>query len=180
MGEERRRFGVIPDRSAVLIEARSNVGPIGFGSMAIDGYVEAVIDGDAVDTDSSPSAMLSIALNTLRSGNGLYDAELLRRVDARNHPMTRVELRDAARIGTSERYQVSGELTFHGITRIIAGTVAVSLPDSKTIRIEGDHAFDIRDFDIAAPSVLMLRIYPDVRVQLQLEGQLSETDGEGH
>ena len=32
--------------------------------------------------------------------------------------------------------------------------------------------FDIRDFDIAAPSVLMLRIYPDVRIQLELTAEV--------
>jgi len=41
----------------------------------------------------------------------------------------------------------------------------------------GEHVFDIRDFDVATPTVLMLRIYPDVRVELQLElrGHLEST-----
>ena len=35
--------------------------------------------------------------------------------------------------------------------------------------MSGEQVFDIRDFDIASPTVLMLRIYPDVIVQLQVE-----------
>ena len=64
---------------------------------------------------------------------------------------------------------MTGELTFHGITRSITGTVALSTPGSGRLLVTGEHMFDMRDYDIAAPSVLMLRIYPDVRVQLQLE-----------
>lgn len=176
MGGQRTRFGVNPDRSAVLIEARSNVGPIVFGSTSIDGYIEAAIDegagGDEVLTDPAPAARVTIGLDSLRSGNGLYDAELLRRVDARQYPSTVLELQDAIRIEGSDRYEVTGTLTFHGVSRALAGTVRVTMPDGKTVRIDGEHAFDIREFDIAAPNVLMLRIYPDVRVQLQLEAQL--------
>ena len=41
-------------------------------------------------------------------------------------------------------------------------------PDGSII-VTGGNAFDIRDFDIASPTVLMLRIYPDVTVKLQVE-----------
>ena len=41
-------------------------------------------------------------------------------------------------------------------------------PDGSIV-VTGGHAFDIRDFDIASPTVLMLRIYPDVTVKLQVE-----------
>lgn len=173
MGGQRTRFGVNPDGSAVLIEARSNVGPIEFGSMNIDGYVEVATDEDhEVLTDPAPAARVIIGLNSLRSGNSLYDAELLRRVDARQYPTAVLELQEARRLSRSDRYEVTGSLTFHGVRRTLEGTVQVTRPDDKIIRIDGEHALDIRDFNIAAPNVLMLRIYPDVRVHLQLEAQL--------
>lgn len=177
---ERSRFRLISGRSAVLLQARSNVGPIAFGATGIEGWVELVFDGDAVSTDPCPSAHLSVDLNTLRSGKPLYDAELLRRVDARRHPTTEVNLCEAVRIGCSDRYQVTGDLTFHDITRSITGAIAVSVPAPGRILVSGEQVFDIRDFDIAAPSVLLLRIYPDVRVQLQLEAETTvamATDG---
>lgn len=168
MGEP-TRFHVVCDRSALIIEARSSVGPISFGTTAIEGSVEAELDETTGELTGSPSAHLSVRLDTLRSGNKVYDAELLHRVDARRHPATSVVLRDAVRIGRADRYEVTGELTFHGITRSITGTVALSAPGGGRLVVRGEHVFDMRDFDIAAPSVLMLRIYPDVRVQLQLE-----------
>jgi hypothetical protein len=41
--------------------------------------------------------------------------------------------------------------------------------------ITGEQAFDIRDFAVPSPTVLMLRIYPDVRVQLHAEAELEDT-----
>lgn len=171
MNPTRSLFGVVVERSAVLLEARSNVGPIAFGTTAIEGQVEAAVNDSLVDVDSAPSACLSLKLDTLRSGNSLYDAELLRRVDARRHPTTSVELRGASRVGGSNRYLVDGIMTFHGISVSMSGTVGISLCDNGNLVVTGEHVFDIRDFGIAVPSVLMLKIYPDVRVQLQLEVQ---------
>ena len=58
------------------------------------------------------------------------------------------------------------------LSRIIHGaryTVGVALASERKLVISGEQVFDIRDFDIASPTVLMLRIYPDVLVQLQVE-----------
>ena len=85
-----RHFRVLPERSAVLIEARSSVGPITFGAVGVTGGIDAEVEGDAVRAGSRPSARLEIAVTELRSGNGLYDAELLRRIDARRHPVVDV------------------------------------------------------------------------------------------
>lgn len=167
---ERSRFEVDSGRSAVLLEARSTVGPIAFGTTNMEGYVELRVRDGAIDLeDAAPSAELQMELSSFSSGNPLYDAELLQRIGARQHPITRVELRIAERISRSERYRVEGDLTFHGITRRISGTVGVQIDESGILRVAGEHVFDIRDFAVATPSVLMLRIYPDVRVELQLE-----------
>jgi hypothetical protein len=46
--------------------------------------------------------------------------------------------------------------------------------DHGRLVVDGEQAFDIRDFDLDSPTVLMLRIYPDVRVRLHVE---AERDG---
>jgi polyisoprenoid-binding protein YceI len=166
----RSRFEVASGRSAVLIEARSTVGAIAFGTTTVEGYLEVSVRDGSIDLDGdAPAGQLELEMSTLRSGNSLYDAELLRRIDARQYPMTRVELSGAERVGRSDRYQLDGDLTFHGVTRRISGTVAVEIDGDECLRVTGEHVFDIRDFEVPAPSVLMLRIYPDVRVELQLE-----------
>lgn len=170
----RRTYRIISERSAVLVEARSNVGPIAFGTTDVEGRIDLCIEAQTIDVSSDPTASLAVRLDTLRSGNALYDAELLRRVEARLHPVTSVELHQAERLGQSDRYQVTGSLTFHGLTKAVTGTVAAKVSDDGKITIVGEHVFDIRDFDLVAPNVLMLRIYPDVRVQLQLEVEVED------
>ena len=109
----------------------------------------------------------------LSAGNSIYDAELLRRIDAHRYPKASVELLDCMEVGPGARYSLKGELTFHGVSRPAQGTVGLARVRAGS----GDHGaqvFDIRDFAIPSPTVLMLRIYPDVRVRLHAEAELRE------
>jgi DNA-binding PadR family transcriptional regulator len=165
------RFRVVPERSVVLIEARSTVGPISFGTIGMTGLVEADIRGGSVGTSTKPVAHLKTAVAGLRSGNSLYDAELLRRIEARRFPVVSIDLRDCTRVGPGNRYLLAGEITFHGVTRPVQGTVTVTAPSDRMLVVAGEQVFDMRDFDIASPTVLMLRIFPDVRVHVHVEAE---------
>jgi hypothetical protein len=46
------------------------------------------------------------------------------------------------------------------------------MPTDRRLVVRGEQVVDIRDFGIASPTVLMLRIYPDVVVGLQVEAEL--------
>lgn len=161
----RSRFVVQPDDSAVLIEARSTAGRIDFGTQAVTGCLEATICDGMLLLDPPPIAELEVDLRTLRSGNALYDSELAQRLDVRRFPRAAVRLGRVQRIG--DRFQVSGPVTLHGQTCEITGSVTVR-PSAGRWLISGEHVFDIRDFEIALPSVLMLRIFPDVRIFMTL------------
>ena len=159
------RFDVDPSESGLLIQARSTAGAISFGTNAIEGSVDvAEFDGSLMLTPP-PQAALKVDLRTLRSGNKLYDAELAQRLDVRRHPTASIILNNAATVGS--RYQVSGAVTLHGATKEMAGSVTAD-PVENGWSVTGEQVFDIRDFDIPVPSVLMLRIFPDVRVFLNL------------
>ncbi len=170
-----RRFAVDPDRSVLLIEARSTVGPISFGAMGLTGELHAAVQRGMLATDPPPCGRLEVPLAQLSSGNSLYDAELLRRIDARQFPTMSIDLVDLAPVGTDERYRLNGTAAFHGESRPVEGTATIEVreedDDTTRLVVTGEQAFDIRDFDIASPTVLMLRIYPDVRVRLQLEAE---------
>ncbi|HZU80269.1 MAG TPA: YceI family protein, partial [Acidimicrobiales bacterium] len=105
------------------------------------------------------------------SGNNLYDAELRRRVEARRYPVAELRLERATHLHDSDRYQIRGVITFHGTTQPLAGTVRVEVAadERPSMQVSGEHVLDMRDFDIAAPSMLMLKIFPDVRVELSVE-----------
>ena len=160
-------YRVVPERSSLLIQARSNVGAINWEATGIAGEIAAGVQDGALDLDSSPHARLEVAVERLQSGNTLYDAELLQRIDARRFPTTVVELRELTPV-TGSRYRAAGELSFHGITRQVTGTVAIEVDDGDRLVVEGEQVFDIRDFDVPSPKILMLKILPDVRVHLFL------------
>jgi PadR family transcriptional regulator PadR len=164
-----RRFALDPERSAVIIEARSTVGPISFGTIGVEGSLYAVLEDGVVSTEVPPTGWLTIDVSGLSSGNKLYDAELQRRIDTRRFPTATVELRQCSRSIPGPRYQLRGELTFHGITREAEGTVTVEAQTGDRLVISGEQVFDIRDFEVPSPTMLMLRIFPDVRVRLQAE-----------
>lgn len=151
----------------VTIEARSSVGPIQWEASGADGWVEVELVDGAIDTSVPPKARLDLPVRNLASGNTLYDAELMRRIDARRFPTTTVVLTQAA--GAEDRYQLTGNVTFHGVTRPVRGSVVAHVEPSGELRVTGEQTFDIRDFRIPSPTILMLKIFPDVRVRLRLE-----------
>ena len=163
-------FRVDPERSSLIIQARSSVGSINWEATGIDGAIVTEVRDGAVDLGAPTHAKLEMAVERLRSGNALYDAELLQRIDARRYPTTTVELRELSPLA-SNRYRVIGDLSFHGITREVAGTVAVDTEDGDVLVIEGEQVFDIRDFDVPSPKILMLKILPDVRVHMLLRAE---------
>jgi polyisoprenoid-binding protein YceI len=172
------RFQIAAEHSAVLISARSTVGPIEFGMTGVEGFVEVGIRDGALELETASMAHLELRVGDLRSGNHLYDAELLRRIDARRFPIATVDLRTAIPAAGDGRYQLEGELTFHGVQRTVTGAVSASLA-GPTLMVDGDQAFDMRDFDVPTPTMLMLRIYPDVRVQLHVEAANGAAGGGG-
>jgi hypothetical protein len=171
------RFVLDPERSAVLIDARSTVGPICFGSAGVTGSLYAAMGDDGVSAEIPPSGGLTIDMTALSSGNKLYDAELHRRINSRRFPTAKVELKECTPSAPGWRYLLRGELTFHGITRRTEGTVRVEAASDDRIVISGEQVFDIRDFALPSPTMLMLRIFPDVRVRLYAEAERAEDDG---
>ncbi len=170
-------FRIRPDQAAVMLVARSSAGPITFGAVGIEGSIAAELGGGNVLTESAPRARLEIPVAKFTSGNQFYDGELLRRIDARRFPAAVVDLRRAVAVGHTGRYHVAGDLTFHGVTQPLEGTVQISFPTPDTMLVEGRQVLDMRHFGITPPGVAMLKIYPDVRVELHLEATIEAKVG---
>ncbi len=164
-------FRLVPERSVLMVDLRSTAGPISFGAKGLTGFIETDVVGDAVLTDPQPAAHIDIAVNGLRSGNSVYDAELLRRIQVRRFPVVGLDLRECVASPGPGRYRLAGDLTFHGVTRPVDGNVRIEVEPGRLI-VSGEQAFDVRDFGLTCPSMLMLRFYPDVRVRLQVEAEL--------
>jgi hypothetical protein len=51
------------------------------------------------------------------------------------------------------------------VTKTVEGEVTLSVLDDGTFEVEGEKVFDIRDFGLTPPRILMLKVYPDVTVR---------------
>jgi DNA-binding PadR family transcriptional regulator/polyisoprenoid-binding protein YceI len=167
-------YAVVPERSVVMLEARSTVGPLNFGVVGVTGSADATLIDGTLSIDHTISAVLDVDVSALSSGNSLYDAELLRRIDARRFPTASVKLRECRPSGSANRYRVAGEVTFHGVSGPAEGTISVEVVSRNRLVITGEQVLDIRDFALSSPTLLMLRIFPDVRVLLHVEASREE------
>lgn len=174
---EQVTFVVDPAESAVLVEARSSVGPIVFGSMAVTGRIEAVLQNGTVDTGQPTAAELVIPVASLTSGNALYDSEIRSRLDARRFPHITAALCSLTALSRT-RFDVTGNLTIQETTRQLSGGLELSLAENGNALLTGSQVVDIRDFAIELPRMLMLRIYPDVTVRFQIRAVKQTADQE--
>jgi polyisoprenoid-binding protein YceI len=163
------RFRIVPERSRVWLEASSSVHPIHGEASGLSGSIDVQFDGTGLDLSSSPDIKVELPVEQLKSGNRLEDAEMMRRIDARRYPTIRGVVKDMKSQGMDGRYVVTGDLSFHGVTQTIEGEVTVSRPDDGTLVIEGEQQFDIRDYNVSPPKILMLKVHPEVKVRIRVE-----------
>jgi hypothetical protein len=55
------------------------------------------------------------------------------------------------------------------VTQTVEGEVTISRADDGTLVIEGEQQFDIRDFKVSPPKILMLKVHPEVKVRIRVE-----------
>jgi polyisoprenoid-binding protein YceI len=169
------RFRIDPKRSRVEIEGRTNLHPISAAADGLRGTIDATVIDGRLAVDQQPSASLELEVDRIRSGNALFERELQRRAEARRFPTVTGDLR-VIKGELDGRYTLEGDLTFHGVTRSVQGDVTVAIPDERSIRVDGAQVFDIRDFGLEAPKLLLLKADPEVTVRLHVE---ASRDDEG-
>lgn len=162
------RYRIVPERSRLEITAKSSVHPIHGETTGVEGTIEAEVVDGTLDLTTPPRLRLEVPVELLKSGNALYDGEMRRRVDARRYPTIVAESSDLTESGTPGRYRARGELDFHGVRRPAEGELQISAPDDRSLVVEGEQTFDIRDFGLTPPKILMLRVYPEVTARISL------------
>jgi polyisoprenoid-binding protein YceI len=159
-------YTIIPERSRVWIDARSSVHPIHSTTDGLEGFVDLDADGDEL-VGWHPTAQLSFPVNRLSSGKRLEDRELQKRIDARRYPTISGVLTGVVP-GADGRFLVCGDLTFRAVTRSVEDYMTLTVVDDYTIRLVGESTFDVRDFGVEPPRILMLRVEPDVKVRVEI------------
>ena len=165
------RFSLDPIHSCVWVDARSSLLPIATQTRGLQGWVEVALDADGtVNLDTPVQGRLEISVDRFSSGNQLYDRELKRRIDARRHPMIIGQITGVRATEIAGRYRVAGDLSFHGETRDFEHEMTIAVHQESSIELKGSRVFDIREFGMKPPSMLMLKVYPEVAVRVELYG----------
>jgi polyisoprenoid-binding protein YceI len=162
------RYTFVPERSKVWIDARSNVHPIHSAMEGLEGYVDLDLSGQTVDLSNPPTGHISFSVERLSSGNRMQDRELKKRIDARRFPVIEGELGQVSADGEVGAYRVRGDVIFRGVTRPHEDDLRITPLDERTIRLEGSSSFDIREFGMEPPRVLMLKVEPEVEVRIEV------------
>jgi polyisoprenoid-binding protein YceI len=170
------RFTFDSDRSRIWVSGRSSLHPINSETRGMTGWFEAAFDDDgALDPTGRVDGRLELAVDRLTSGNRLYDRELRRRIDSVRYPTIVGHLTNIVADGSPPGYTVTGEVTFHGRTLIFEHEMSIEVSGSE-VRLSGEDTFDIRNFGMTPPSMLMVRVYPEVHVRVELIGTTEEMD----
>jgi hypothetical protein len=154
----------------VSIDARSNVHPIHTDTDGVEGYIDLAIAPDgSVDLSSTPPlGRISFAVERLKSGNRMEDRELQRRIDARRYPLIEGTLKAISDDKSAGSYRVGGDITFRGVSGYHEDLMEIRQVDGGTILLTGSSRFDIREYGMQPPRMLMLRVEPEVEVRVEL------------
>jgi polyisoprenoid-binding protein YceI len=162
-------YAIDPEKTTVWIEARSSLHPIHSETTGMRGSFEGEVGPDGLlDPAVTPHAQLELPVDKMSSGNGLYDREMMRRVEARRYPTITATLQAMTPTETDGRYVAEGDVTFRGVTQRVSDEMVLSTPEAGTVVFEGSHVFNLPDFGMDPPKIMMLKVYPDVTVRVRI------------
>jgi polyisoprenoid-binding protein YceI len=98
----------------------------------------------------------------------MEDRELQRRIDSRRYPKIEGTLDKIAPSDESESYLVGGDISFRGVSRHHEDVMSISSVDDQTVRLAGQSSFDIREFGMEPPRILLLKVEPEVAIRVEI------------
>jgi polyisoprenoid-binding protein YceI len=159
------RYELVPASSWLSIHARSSTHPIDVEAAGVEGAFDAG-PGDAGVMLAAPGE-LTVDVSRLRSGSVLVDRETHRRLDLRRHPRITARLDQAVPTPAEGSFRCEGTITLLGVERPAHGDLTVQVNDDGSLLLTGEQRFDVRDWGIEPPRLLVLRVHPEVRVRLR-------------
>jgi polyisoprenoid-binding protein YceI len=162
------QFKISPERSTVTIDARSSLHPIHAETHGLTGSLEVSRNENGLDLSVPATGQLELDVSLLSSGNALYDREMMKRIDARRFRTITGSLTQIQAGADPNSYLVDGNVTCRGVTQPASDAMTIQFLDENTISLEGHHEFNVHDFGIETPKLLMLKVYPEVAVGVRI------------
>jgi polyisoprenoid-binding protein YceI len=170
------RFRAVPEESTFWAVLNSNTHEVEVKAAGIYGFIEAHLNGDGqLDPVAAHRAQLAFWVEDLNSGNELRDIEMLRRMDVRGHPSIEWTVKTVSPLSDG-RCRASVDVTVHGRTRGFEEEFALSVAPGLLV-VDGEHAFDMRDFGIVPPRFFWLWIEPRLKVGVRVVAKQVSTGG---
>lgn len=166
------RYRLVPERSKIWADARSSLHPIKVETTGLEGFVEMTIVDGHIDTTAPVSGSVELDASLLKTGNSLYDRELVNKLEMRKYPRVRGRVISVKALDSGTTYRVQGELSLRGQTSPVEGDVQMRMIDATTVEFQGEQTIDIRNFGLEPPKFLMLKVYPEVKIRGSVIAQL--------
>jgi polyisoprenoid-binding protein YceI len=166
------QFRVNTSQSTVKVGLRVNLHPSHIDANALSGVIECEVDDQGKPRLDQPySAELTLPVDAIKSGNGIQDREMRRRFDVNHHPTITARVTKGEALDGDGRYRAVAQLTMHGQTREISGDVQLSV-NGTTMTIDGQQVINVKDFGIDPPRLIILKVEPDVDLQVHIVAEL--------
>ena len=161
------RFEPVDGRSELALAGESSVHPLHTTTTVLTGFFEATIGVDGeLDLAQPISGQIEVPVDSLKSNNALIDREMRNRLNTRRYPKILAKLVTIRQHKATGRYVAVGDLTFHGVTQRLEDELVVQQVNENVIEIKGEISLDIRQFKVTPPKLFMLKVYPEVKIQL--------------
>jgi polyisoprenoid-binding protein YceI len=154
--------------STVALSATSSMHPIHGDLHDIRGEATVEVADGAIKLDPAATGYIEADVESLKSGKKLEDKALRKQVEADKYPTIRYEVRSVE--GGPEAFKITGAFTFHGVTQEFIEEATATI-EGDTLKVQAEHTFDIQDFGVKPFKILMLKVHPEVKLELSLVGK---------
>ena len=161
-------FRIDPHESRVWISGRSSLHAIDSQSDSLTGMIDIAVADDGRLDPGPVRASVEFPVTRLRSSNPLEQRELHRRIDAKRFPVIRGEVESIVATHKAAVYTVTGTVSFRGVTQRHSDPMTIELDRDGSLRLAGRSTFDIRDYGMEPPRILMLKVEPLVAVRVEI------------
>lgn len=161
-------FRIDPRESRVWISGRSSLHAINSQSDSLTGTIEIEVLANGQLDASGAQASVEFPVTQLRASNPLEQRELHRRIDAKRFPVIRGDVESIAPTDAAGEYLVIGTVSFRGVTQPHSDTMTIERDADGSLRLAGRSTFDVRDYGMEPPKILMLKVEPIVEVRVEI------------
>lgn len=156
------RYSIDTTTSTITFHATTSLHPV-VASGPVTGWFEAEVHGDGFPEGTKLGGSIEVPVDSIKSGNPLYDTETRRRIDVKAHPTIRAEITETVSVDGPDAV-IEGVVEFNGESAKLEGALTLT-PDQE---LTGEGTVDIQWWGLQPPRLLAFKVQPEVVVSIHL------------